>query len=167
MPKPDDVGVGTAMIVLSGEGRVLLLKRKGAHRAGCWAVPGGWLDRADADTEIACCRETYEETGITVHTAEKHTWVTEDHPEIETRTVTLYFIARPGDWEGTAEILEPDKCSEMGWFWPCDAHKLELFPGLFDVLHALGPTGPPTGGVAQRLALRRALDATDEPRHET
>lgn len=129
MPKPDDVGVGTALLILNEKGQILLGKRKGAHRAGYWSFPGGWLDRSDTETKFAVIRETAEETGLIVHDAEQHLWVTEDHPEIGVRTVTLYHIARPGQWNGIPEVLEPDKCEKWGWYYP---HSLPspLFPGL-------------------------------------
>jgi 8-oxo-dGTP diphosphatase len=129
MPKPDDVGVGTAMVVLNAEGQILLGLRKGAHRAGHWSFPGGWLDRADTETAHAAIRETEEETGLVVHKAAQHIWVTEDHPSIETRTVTLYHITRAGEWEGIPEVMEPNKCVRWRWF-DLDNLPSPLFPGL-------------------------------------
>ncbi|MDB4277993.1 NUDIX domain-containing protein [Deltaproteobacteria bacterium] len=129
MPKPDDVGVGTAMVVLNAEGEILLGKRKGAHRAGHWSFPGGWLDRADTETAHAAIRETLEETGIVVRKAVQHIWVTEDHPSIQTRTVTLYHITRAGEWSGDPMVMEPDKCEVWRWF-RLDDLPSPLFPGL-------------------------------------
>ena len=131
MPKPDDVGVGTAMLLINDDGQVLLGKRKGAHRAGFWSVPGGWLDRADADTVQAAIRETYEETGLEVTIAEPHIWLTEDHPEIECRTVTLYHTALC--WKGEPHAMEPDKCEEWRWF-PINALPTPLFPGVYQAV---------------------------------
>lgn len=136
MPKPDDVGVGTAMIVLDEDGRVLLGKRQGAHRAGHWCCPGGWLDRPDQATDEAAIRETMEEAGITVHQADPHIWTTEDHPELGVRTVTLYHITRFGEWEGEATRMEPEKCLEWRW---CSRQDLPrpLFPGVEEALSRL------------------------------
>lgn len=133
MPKPSDVGVGTAMLILNGKGQLLLGLRKGAHRSGHWSFPGGWLDRADTHTEDAAIRETLEEAGIVVLKAEKHIWVTEDHPEIETRTVTLYHVSRTGQWVGEVKVMEPNKCERWGWF---DLDKLPkpMFPGITEAI---------------------------------
>jgi 8-oxo-dGTP diphosphatase len=136
MSKPDDVGVGTAIFVLDASNKILLGKRKGAHRAGHWSVPGGWVDREDSDIKVAVIREAYEETGITVKYAEQLCWVTEDHPEIETRTVTLYYITWNGEWSGTPYVAEPNKCEVWEWF-DLDDLPSPLFPGMEDAIRLL------------------------------
>ena len=133
MPRPSDVAVGTAIILLNDQNQVLLGKRRGAHAAGCWSLPGGWLDRSDSATADAVVREAWEETGITAHSCQKLTWTTEDHPELGCRTVTLYHIARSYQWSGVPELREPHK--NEGWHW-FDLDKLPepLFPGLAGIL---------------------------------
>ena len=133
MPKPDDVGVGTAMLVLNRTNQLLLGLRKGAHRAGHWSFPGGWLDRADTETVQAAIRETLEETGLTVHVAKPFCWVTEDHPSIETRTVTLYHVTDYYGWVGEPKVMEPNKCERWEWF-DLDNLPSPLFPGLADAI---------------------------------
>ena len=68
MTRPNDVGVGTAVLItrkiMRSTGRfgnvwhpqVLLGKRRGAHGAGLWSLPGGWIDRSDATLEEAAAR---------------------------------------------------------------------------------------------------------------
>src|SRR3990167_9183934 len=109
MPKPDDVGVGVAALI-SKNRMILLGLRKGAHRAGFWACPGGWIDRPDKRTEDTCTREVKEETGIIVHRIEPLCWTSEDHERF--RTVTLYHLCvyEDGDYEGEPQVLEPHKC---------------------------------------------------------
>ena len=41
MPRPSDVSVGIALIVIDNCARVLMRKRKGAHGAGTWGFIGG------------------------------------------------------------------------------------------------------------------------------
>lgn len=138
MPKPDDVGVGTAVIVLNETGQILLGKRKGAHRAGHWACPGGWLDRDDSSTDIAAIREVKEETDIEIRRIEPLCWTTEDHPELGVRTVTLYHLAvKDNDgWAGEPEVTEPEKCEEWGWFNTSDLPD-PCFPGLKEAVMKL------------------------------
>jgi 8-oxo-dGTP diphosphatase len=147
MPKPDDVGVGTALLVLNEEGELLLGKRKGAHRAGHWCCPGGWLDRDDTSTESAVIREALEETSLVVKWAEPFCWTTEDHPELGVRTVTLYHITGADHWEGTPQVAEPEKCDEWRWF------------SLLDLPHPLFPT---LDGVVKELQERLFQESLDD-----
>jgi 8-oxo-dGTP diphosphatase len=142
MPRPSDVGVGTACIIYKITGhefQVLLMKRQGAHCAGQWAVPGGWLDRPDETTETAVCREIAEETGLTLEESlvYHYKWTTEDHPSIGCRSVTLYHTAKLPDGQ-TPQIMEPHKCSEMRWVGFSELVSLmkiePMFPGLDSIL---------------------------------
>jgi 8-oxo-dGTP diphosphatase len=142
MPKPDDVGVGAAVLVLNEEGQILLGKRKGAHRAGHWACPGGWIDRDDTSTHLAAIREVKEETDLELNCVEALCWTTEDHPELGVRTITLYHVGdfrpNPQDPESPREprVLEPNKCEEWRWF---SLHQLPdpCFPGLKEAVRKL------------------------------
>ena len=134
MPRPSDVGVGTAVVILNKKGQVLLGKRKGAHAAGCWSVPGGWLDRSDTNTIDAVIREVYEETGLTLQECAQAGWTTEDHPELECRTVTLYHLAGWGSWYGEPVVMEPNKC-ESWEFFDTDNLPTPMFPGTAGMLH--------------------------------
>lgn len=136
MPRPPDVGVGVAAILLDVENRVLLGRRRGAHAAGRWSLPGGWIDRPDAETEQTVVREAAEEAGITVLRCTKYTWTTEDHPDLGCRTVTLYHLVQSGNWMGKATTMEPQKCDGWRWFG-LDALPDPLFPGMRAVLDGL------------------------------
>jgi 8-oxo-dGTP diphosphatase len=136
MPKPNDVGVGTALIVINSQGLILLGKRKGAHRAGHWACPGGWIDRGDENTVVAVARETLEETGLVITDANQLCWTSEDHPELGIRTITLYHVAPAMWWTGTPEVKEPNKCEAWDWFYPGDL-PTPLFPGIAEAVVSL------------------------------
>lgn len=138
MPRPPDVGVGTAIILtrerLSGpyqrpRRQVLLGKRRGAHGAGLWAFTGGWLDRDDSLIEQSAAREVLEETGIVVDPAELRQFyvTTEPHPEFRTVTI-FYVIACPPEYdvEAAPQPLEPNKCEEWRWFF-IDEPPADLF----------------------------------------
>lgn len=143
MPKPDNVGVGVAVIVEHAiNKRILLLMRQGAHAAGTYAVPGGWIDAEDEDPKETCIRELREEVGI--HIGLDQLWlftaVSEWHEDLKMRTVTLYYVVSyDPNKRGEPIIMEHDKCSELVWTPP--QHPLiadwPLFPKLDGVLKML------------------------------
>lgn len=133
MPRSLDVSVGTAVLIFNDLGQLLILKRAGAHWAGYWSVPGGWIDRPDTSTELSAIREAEEEVGLLLRDATKYTWSTEDNPEIGCRTVTLYHVAHAGTWAGTPRIMEPTKCSEIRWVYR-DQLPENMFPGSREVI---------------------------------
>jgi ADP-ribose pyrophosphatase YjhB (NUDIX family) len=61
----DEPRVGVGTLVHDADGRILLLRRRGAHEGGTWSTPGGHLDPGE---DIAACasREAHEETGAIV-----------------------------------------------------------------------------------------------------
>jgi 8-oxo-dGTP diphosphatase len=128
MPKPNDVGVGTALIIISPKGEILLGKRKGSHAAGNWSVPGGWLDRDDKTTAHAVVREVAEETDLIFQPSDVHSmlWTTEDHPDF--RSVTLYHYIEL-QHEVFPRTREPHKCEGWQWF-PLQELPSPLFPEL-------------------------------------
>lgn len=54
--------VGTAIVLLDDQDRVLLLKHV-FHPGSPWGIPGGWLNRGE-NPETAVVREIMEETGL-------------------------------------------------------------------------------------------------------
>jgi 8-oxo-dGTP diphosphatase len=135
MPRPSDVGVGVAALILNENNEILLLKRKGAHADGCWAVPGGWLERRDANIKKCVERECLEEVALKIDGGELFTVTTEDHKDLQCRTVTLYYLTHVS-LKDPPIIMEPDKASELDWF-SVKAPPSPLFPGLEVVLHAV------------------------------
>lgn len=131
MPRPNDVGVGIAVFILNDQDQILLLKRSGAHAAGCWSTPGGWVDRTDKSLLEVVKREALEEVGIDIRFAEQIGATTEDHPEAGIRSVTVYHLAHL--WTGTPTILEPNKASDLQWF-DLDKVPQERFPALTEGL---------------------------------
>lgn len=117
MPRPSDVGVGTAVVIFNPQHQVLLGKRKGSHSAGHWAVPGGWIDATDRSTAESAIREVEEETGIKLQGLHESIWTTEWHEDGQFRTVTLWFFAFTSE---EASVKEPYKCEAWCWFDPKD-----------------------------------------------
>ncbi len=53
----------TDCVLFDARGRVLLIRRKNPPFAGCYALPGGFMDLGET-AEAACRRELLEETGL-------------------------------------------------------------------------------------------------------
>ncbi|MFA6050194.1 MAG: NUDIX domain-containing protein [Candidatus Paceibacterota bacterium] len=104
------VGVG---VMIWKDGKVLLGKRlnENDHVPFQYAFPGGHLEYGESFEEC-CCRETLEETGMTIKNIRFVLVgnVTNLGPR---HYIQIGFVA---DWEsGEPQTMEPDKCE--GWEW--------------------------------------------------
>ncbi len=137
MPQTPLVGVG---VLITKNGRLLLIRRRGAHGAGTWSPPGGHLDFGEAP-EVCAAREAREETGVIVDDL-KFRGVTNDFFEADGRHyITLWFEGRPLSGEGV--VNAPEELSAVGWFaW--DALPTPLFLPLANLL--AGRCYPPQPG---------------------
>ncbi len=95
-----------------------MMKRHGSHGAGTWAPPGGKLDFGESFFECAK-REVKEETGIDISSIDIVGVTNDIHKDESKHFVTVNVKAK--SWSGEPNILEPEKCTEMGW---SDIHKL-------------------------------------------
>lgn len=105
------IGVGTA-VLLEKDGKILLLKRKGAHGEGSWCMPGGSIDVGESFRKAAE-REVKEETGMDVK-YEKIISVSNDIM-YGAHWITLGAKAIFNKKQ-QPKLMEPEKCSEIGWF---------------------------------------------------
>jgi 8-oxo-dGTP diphosphatase len=104
--------IGVAIIIVK-DNKVLLLKRKGSHGAGTWNFPGGHLE---FNEKVATCalREVKEEAGIEIENLRYASYTNDIFKKEKKHYVTLFIIA---DWKsGKAKIMEPEKCTKIGWF---------------------------------------------------
>ncbi len=104
--------VGVALIITHDD-HVLLIKRKGSHGEGTWAVPGGHLEFGESPEECAI-REAKEEVNVNV-TDIRFRAITNDVFEAEGKHYVTVFM------EGTLAAGEPiinavDEVSAIGWF---------------------------------------------------
>lgn len=105
------VRVGVGSIVLR-QGKVLMLRRAGAHGAGTWSVPGGHLEMGETP-EACAARETLEETGIRIRNS-RIVGVTNDVFGPDKHYVTVFVES---EYEsGEPSIIEPETCPEVDWF---------------------------------------------------
>ncbi|MEK6855597.1 MAG: NUDIX domain-containing protein [Nanoarchaeota archaeon] len=104
--------IGVGVIIIKHQ-KILLMKRKGAHGEGEWALPGGHLEFGESVEQYAK-REIIEELGVEVEEIKKKSVYTEDIFQNENKHyITLYCF---GKIIGIPKICEPDKCTEMNWF---------------------------------------------------
>lgn len=115
------VRVGVGVLVLDGEGRVLLGKRKSKLGESTYSLPGGHLEFGETPGECAR-RELLEETSLMVGETEVIS-VTNDIAYGK-HYVTLGVLVK--NYEGVPRVCEPDKCE--GWDWyPFDRLPEPLF----------------------------------------
>jgi mutator protein MutT len=114
-PGTDYIGIGVGAFILNEEGEVFLMKRgpKSKNEIGHWSLPGGTVEFGETMRDTIL-REVREELGIEIDldgqlpatdhilSGEKQHWITTIFP------ARIIF--------GTPEILEPEKCTEIGWF---------------------------------------------------
>ena len=65
MALPKTPPLATDCVILDGQGRILLIRRKHEPFKGAFALPGGFVEIGET-VEAACRREVLEETGIAV-----------------------------------------------------------------------------------------------------
>jgi 8-oxo-dGTP diphosphatase len=104
--------VGVAAII-EKDGQVLLVKRKNAHGAGSWAVPGGHLEFGETPEKCAI-RETREEVGIEI-TDVRFVAITNDiFPEEGRHYITIWM--RGTLKSGEPRIAAVNEVAEVGWY---------------------------------------------------
>jgi 8-oxo-dGTP diphosphatase len=104
--------VGVAVIVVR-EGKVLLGKRKNAHGAGTWALPGGHLEFNES-IEACARREVFEETGLKIDNIRFGPFTNDIFKKEKKHYVTLFVVA--ADAQGLVALKEPSKCEKWEWF---------------------------------------------------
>lgn len=111
-PGIDFPGVGCGLVIRR-DGKLLLYKRVKSPEAGHWSIVGGKVDHMEHAVEAAR-REAEEETGLTIGDVHFHCISEQIIPEDGQHWLSLIYIT--DDAEGTPQLTEPDKLSDMGWF---------------------------------------------------
>lgn len=110
-----DPGVGAAVLLEDGAGRVLLVKRgSSSTKSGLWCVPCGFVDYGE-DVREAAAREVREETGLEVAVGDP-IFVQSNFHDPEKLTVGIWFA---GQVVGGTEAAGDDAV-DLGWFAPDD-----------------------------------------------
>lgn len=117
---PGEVAAGVACLLLRRD-RLLMIQRKGAHGAGKWSVPGGWLEPGE-DVSAAAARELMEEVGVEGWSIGHLTYTHDHHPE-GLSDVCFFVLMGTGD-SLKARIKEPDKASVLAWLRCSDVQEM-------------------------------------------
>ncbi len=111
----DFIGVGVGAIMVDSTGKVFLSRRgqSSKNERGLWEFPGGAVEFGETLAD-ALQREMHEEYGIEIEVGDLLDVVDHILPSEGQHWVSPTFICKIKN--GEPKILEPQKCSEIGWF---------------------------------------------------
>jgi 8-oxo-dGTP diphosphatase len=111
----DYIGIGVGAMVFNDEGRVFLSQRgpRAKNERGTWEFPGGSVEFGETLAD-AIVREFEEEYAMQIELLEL--LCVNDHilPAEGQHWVSPTYLARHSEAE--PRIVEPEKCSAIGWF---------------------------------------------------
>lgn len=115
----DYIGVGVGAIIVKDTGMLFLAKRgnNAKNERGCWEFPGGSVEFGETLAQ-ALRREMREEFCVEIEVGELLDVVDHILPEEGQHWVSPTYICRIVS--GEPIIVEPEKCAEIGWFFPDD-----------------------------------------------
>jgi 8-oxo-dGTP diphosphatase len=118
-PGRDYVGVGVGAMVFDEYGRIFLARRgpEARNEVGLWEFPGGTVEFGETLAD-AVVREFREEYGMAVQVTGLIGVADHILPAEGQHWVSVSFAARHVG--GVPTILEPEKCTELGWFTPLE-----------------------------------------------
>lgn len=112
------VGVGAFILKSSRESpenpHFLIGKRRNAHGAGTYGLPGGHLEFGETPEQCAA-REVMEETGLKVSDVQFLTATNDYMPAEGKHYITLFVVCSRDNNDDEPQVLEPDKCEEWEW----------------------------------------------------
>ena len=113
----DYIGVGVGAVIVSNQGKLFLSQRGplSKNERGLWEFPGGSVEFGET-LAVALKREMQEEYGIQIEVGELLDIVDHILSEEKQHWISPTFICRIIQCEPA--ILEPCKCSRIGWFTP-------------------------------------------------
>ncbi len=111
----DYIGVGVGAILVDPDGKIFLSRRgwKSKNERDLWEFPGGAVEFGEKLSD-ALQREMAEEYGIEIEVGELLDVVDHILPDERQHWISPTFICRIK--KGEPRILEPEKCSAIGWF---------------------------------------------------
>lgn len=119
------IGVGVGAAIFNNEGKLFITQRgkKAKNERGKWEIPGGSVEFGETFGK-ALAREIKEEVGVEIEILELLGICDHIIPEEKQHWVSPTYICKIK--KGTPKILEPEKCSAIGWFTLLEIEKLDL-----------------------------------------
>ena len=113
----DYIGVGVGALLVNDAGEIFLAQRGplAKNERGLWEFPGGSVEFGETLVE-ALRREMMEEFGIQIEVGELLDVTDHILPEEGQHWVSPTYLCRI--LSGEPRIMEPGKCSAIGWFDP-------------------------------------------------
>jgi 8-oxo-dGTP diphosphatase len=94
---------------------VLLIRRGHPPFAGCWALPGGFVDYGESCPQ-ACVREVHEETGLEVEVVRLLDVLSEPHRDPRQHVVSVVYECRVIG----GQLASGDDAADARWFTATD-----------------------------------------------
>ena len=107
--------VGVGVLIMNGDGEVLLGLRQGSHGAGEWSFPGGHLEFGETVKDTAV-REAKEECNLDISDLELIS-IADEMRYLQSdgkHYLNVGFLAKSNS--GEVKLNEPDKWVEWHWF---------------------------------------------------
>jgi 8-oxo-dGTP diphosphatase len=131
MPLPKTPALTADAVIVDADRGVVLVRRRHAPFAGCWALPGGFVEISES-CAAACRREAKEETGLDVECVELIGVFSDPGRDPRGHTISAIYLCRVVG----GELSGGDDAAEARWF--PDVHTLELAFDHRQVLAAAG-----------------------------
>lgn len=111
----DYIGVGVGALIVNSQGQIFLAQRgpMAKNERGLWECPGGSVEFGETLTK-ALCREMVEEFDIEIEVGDLIDLVDHILPDEGQHWVSPTYLCKL--IRGEPQILEPEKCSAIGWF---------------------------------------------------
>lgn len=102
--------IGTCVLLINNENKILLGKRKNTYKSGSYGLPGGRIELNEPMSE-AVRREVLEETGLEIPDLEYVGVVRENQGDFD----FIHFVFTKNIGDAEVKLCEPDKCEAWKW----------------------------------------------------
>ena len=109
-------------VILTKDGKVVLVRRKFEPFAGSYALPGGFVECGET-VEAACVREAWEETGLKVEIVRLVGVYSDPKRDPRGHTASVAFLCRPA---GGKLVESTDETKDVKAFSKSETKKLKL-----------------------------------------